>query len=253
MTVVLLAWPLWRPALGMALQVAPARREIELAPGKRIKAEVSVTNDAKERVHVYASTKDWFVLPENKSIGIAQWLKVKGKTDFWLNPGESRQVPITIFCPPKAQGELVGMVSFLYQTAQPSMITPIISVSVYAAVKGTIKEEGQIKELGLGLWKDKLHVGVNVLSTGNVHLRPTGQIVLSDTAGKSVLDCFIKEGDPAYPGHDRGYVCPPTDLKLSPGHYAARADMNYHDLKMTARREFDVSSEGKIVMQVQKS
>jgi hypothetical protein len=233
---------------GWCLTITPGRTEIRLAPGATTKMVFTATNESSEKVQIALSKKDWFVLDANKALPVDKWLTLKGPTYFWLKPGETRLVPVKVKCPKNAQGELVGMVSFAYQGETVSMITSVISVSVYVAAIGTEKVAGTISEIAVRRYQSTLQVAVGVKSSGNVHLRPTGTMTLSDAAGKQVASIAIKQGDPAYPGRERGYFGEDSQLKLGPGHYHAKADLTYRDLTMTAADEFDVLKDGKIVM-----
>lgn len=238
---------LWGGHPAWALNVSPGRTEVRLDPGKSTKLVLAVVNDEPEKLSVQVSGKDWFVLPANQGYPVDKWLKIHGPLSFNLSPGESRNIKVTVTCPRGVEGELVGMVSFLYQTGQPSMVTPMISVSVYVAAAGTEKIAGEIKDMAVRLWRDQLQVAVSVKAAGNVHLRPTGQVVLVDAKGTEVARWPIPEGDPAYPGMERGYFAKiPSGFKLAPGRYTAKADLVYKGLEMKADQGFTVSPEGKI-------
>jgi hypothetical protein len=237
---------LWIGGSAWALSVSPGRTQIALSPGAKMNASLTVRNDAQKEIQVQVSKKDWFVLPANKDLTIDKWLTVRGPQTFFLKPGQARQVKLTARCPKQAQGELVGMVSFLYQTEDASMVTPVISVSVYLSAAGTEKVEGAIKHLVVRHWRDSLQVAVGVESTGNVHLRPTGHVRIFDAKGASLIELPIKEGDPAYPGMERGYFAQEASRKLAPGHYRVEADLVYRDLPLKATRQFSVGKDGNI-------
>ena len=97
------------------------------------------------QVDVLGETLDWF-MPANKALTVDKWLEVHGPARFYLKSGKSRSVKLTISCPKETDGELVGMVSFRYQTEHPSMVTPMISVSMYVIAAGHDKMAGEIKD-----------------------------------------------------------------------------------------------------------
>jgi len=236
-----------RPA--QALTVSPGRTEIRLAPGEKMKMRLSAVNDSKEELQVTVSKKDWFVLDANKAWGVDQWMKINGPERFTLKPGQKREIPVTVTCPRGAQGELVGMASFLYQTLSPTMVTPVISVSIYLEVAGTEKVAGEITEVGVRRWQERLQAAVAVKATGTVHLRPTGEILLKDSDGRPVARFPVPEASPAYPGRVQGYLAQvPPDFTLAPGRYRAEAHLNYRDLALSAARDFVVSAKGQIQM-----
>ena len=231
-----------------ALSVNPGRTEISLKPGAKSRMMLTVTNEDKEDVQVQVSSKDWFVLPANKGLSSDQWIKIHGKELFILKPGENRKVSLTILCPKQAQGELVGMVSFTYQTRESSMVTPMISVSMYVEAAGTEQISGEITELSVLRWKGKVQAAVAIKSTGNVHLRPTGHILLNDASGKTVADYIVPEENPTYPGRTQGYFGQGADAALQPGHYQASANLMYRMVPFKADRGFTVAQDGNITM-----
>jgi len=233
------------PARLFALSVTPGRTELHLNPGEKIKSLITVTNDELTALQVTVSSRDWFVLPDNKDIRIGDWLDIHGSKQFILEPRQSRRIPVTVKAPKKAQGELVAMVSFRYITENSaSMVTPMLSVSVYNTITGTEKLSGEVRAVAMHRWNDKIQMAVVARATGNIHIRPTGHLILFKSTGEKVADCSIKEGDPSYPGMDRGYFCEPMTLALSPGQYRLLADMHYRDLVMTKEQSITVAANG---------
>jgi len=230
-----------------ALTVTPGRTEIQIPPGGTMKAKITATNETADRIQVEVSKKDWFVLPENKGIGVGKWLSVKGPSFFWLKPGQSRSIPIKVTAPKQAEGELVGMVSFAYQPEKPTTVTPMISVAVYTGILGKQNFAGKITQIDVHQWPDRVQVGVAVRSTGNAHLRPTGHVQIVDASGAVVTVIPINEGSPAYPGQERAYFGQQMALKLAAGRYVLKTDMQYQTLSMTAAKPFQVKADGTII------
>jgi hypothetical protein len=168
---------------------------------------------------------------------------------FYLKPGQSRKVKLTVSCPKETVGELVGMVSFLYQTEHQSMVTPMISVSMYVMAAGQEKIEGTIKDIVGRKWHDQVAFGTVVSDTGNVHLRPSGRLVVLDSKGAELATMTVPEGQPTYPGRDNLYsVQTPANVKLSSGTYKVQADLAYKDLKLQASRDFMILPDGQVQM-----
>lgn len=235
-------------AASQALTITPARTEVLLAPGQSMKSRFEVLNETHRPVRVELTQKDWFVLPQNGGIASEQWLKLKGKKSFRLNPGERRQVPMKIRCPEGAQGDLVAMASFAYQGDEPSPIQPMISVSVYLTVAGTEKREGEIRQLLIAKKGDAWRLGAVVGSTGNVHLRPSGRIQLRDAQGRALLDASIKSGEPVYPGEERKFSTDLVTQSLAPGRYTASAEFESKDWKAALQRDVMVRPDGELEM-----
>jgi hypothetical protein len=238
------------PVAGWSLSVSPGRTEIRLSPSQKAAGQLMLLNEEQVPVHVALSTKDWFVLNANqaKKLTVDSWLKLQGSKEFDLKPGEQRQVKFRAHCPKDAEGELVGMISCLYTTHGPAMVTPMISVSVYLQVAGTEKRTGDIEQLAVRTWNHQFQVAASVVSTGNVHLRPTGTFRIM-RAGQEMASFLLKEGNPTYPGNRQGYFGDvPNGFHLDPGVYDLQADLMSGDLSLKKSRPFEVKSDGSIVM-----
>lgn len=240
LVVLFLSLPAW------PLSVTPGRTEVRIIPGNKTETYLTVVNDAKEDMNVGLETKDWFILEANKAnhLTVDTWLTVLGAKEFVLKPGKSRKIPIAVSCPKNAQGELVGMVSFVYQTHPPSMVTPVISVSVYLTAQGTEKTAGEIGDLVVRRLPQAVQAIATVKNTGNVHLRPSGVVLLVDDQGRQVDGLPIREGGPAYPGRDSPYGTYDMTLKLKPGHYLAKATLTSDGYSMVSERGFTVPGDG---------
>jgi len=238
-------WGITSPAL--ALVITPARTEIHLAPGMSTKAVLTATNDDKVEIQIDVSKKDWFVLPANKALTVDKWLDVHGPSRFYLKPGKSRTVKLTVSCPKETDGELVGMVSFLYRTEHPSMVTPMISVSMYVIAAGRDKMEGAIDDITVRRWQNTLVVTAKVKASGNVHLRPSGRLVVVDSKGTELASLPIREGQPTYPGQEQLYGGQvPANVQLPAGAYTARAELGYQSLKFQGSRDFTILPNGEL-------
>jgi hypothetical protein len=235
--------PVW------SLSVAPPRTEVHLVPGTSFPVEVTATNDEKSEVQVDVSTKDWFLPEANKMWTVDRWLDLHGPASFKLKPGQTQKVELTMRCPKEMKGEVVGMVSFVYKSDPPSTVTPMISVSMYAIAKGSEIVGGVVKDLIVRKWRDQAVVSAVVRSTGNVHLRPSGRLMVSDAKGTELAAMPVAEGAPTYPGTENIYGGQvPAEVKLPPGTYMVAADLKYQDLKLQGSRKFTVMPDGSIQM-----
>jgi len=85
------------------------------------------------------------------------------------------------------------------------MVTPIISVSLYLMAAGTEKIGGEVTDMMVRTWNGQVHISAKVQSTGNVHLRPSGRLIVVDSNGSEVGETPVVEGQPTYPGTDNLY------------------------------------------------
>jgi hypothetical protein len=234
-----------------ALSVSPGRTDVRLAPGEKINTVLTVLNDNSEAMQVDASQKNWFLYAANKNTVAADWIKIHGKSHFLLKPGESRKVGLTVLCPKKAEGLLVGMASFIFRTAQPGTVTPMISVSIYLTVAGTEHLSGEIRKLTARFWKHTLTVGAEVAATGNVHLRPSGSLLIFDAQGTQMAQYVVAQKDPVYPGQTRGFIGAhqSNETALPLGAYVLKAHLISGDLQLDAQKKFQIFTGEKIQME----
>ena len=244
---ILLLWGL--ASSGWALVVTPPRTEVRLVPGASTPVELTATNDDKVEVQVDVSKKDWFIPAANKIWTVDRWLDVHGPAHFKLKPGQTQKIELTVSCPKEMMGEVVGMVSFVYQTDPPSTVTPMISVSMYVIAKGTEKLDGNVKDLIVRKWNGQAIVSAVIRSTGNVHLRPSGRLVVLDTKGNELASMPVAEGMPTYPETENIYGGQvPANVAMPAGTYTAKADLKYQDVKLQGSRTFTVLPDGSIQM-----
>ena len=129
------------------------------------------------------------------------------------------------------------------------MVTPMISVSLYLIAAGTEKIGGEVTDLVVRTWNGQVHISAKVISTGNMHLRPSGRLIVVDSKGSEVAETPVVEGQPTYPGRDNLYYgALPGNVKLSQGSYTARTDLVYQGLKLQGSRGFTVLPDGQIQM-----
>jgi hypothetical protein len=239
--------PVW------GLSIAPSRTEVRLTPGASTQFELTATNDDKVTLQVEVSKKDWFIPQANKVWTVDRWMDLQGPAHFYLKPGESHKIQVTVNCPKELQGEVVAMASFVYRTEQPSNVTPMISVSVYLMAAGTEKMAGEVEDFLVRIWNGQVNVNVKVKATGNVHLRPSGYLAVQDAHGKEWARMAVAEGQPTYPGSDAIYFgSVPADVKIPPGRYIAVADLAYKDVKLNGKKEFTILTDGQIQMSPKK-
>lgn len=212
----------------IAISVTPARYEARLKPGAAMKGEYTVKNTVDKQVSVSVTKRDWYISEGNQEFSCDKWLKISPES-FILGPGESKNIKFNVRVPKKAKGALFAMISMNSKEEDTEMLSLLISVPVFVIVKGTEQESGELKDLKVRRDQDNLQVSVEVYNPGNVHLRPSGECVLS-APGKDNIVIPIKEGRPVYPGKSRtsiGYV---PAASVANGEYSATITIHSGDL-----------------------
>src|SRR5262249_47136888 len=159
-----------------------------------------------------------FMTEANKAWTVDRWMTPQGPLQFKLKPGKSRMIPVHVVCPKEIVGEVMGMVSFSYRVKNQGMVTPMISVSIYVMANASEKIDGEIKGLVVSKYQNQWIVTATVKSTGNVHIRPTGTLAVTDTGGVPLGSAAVPQGAPTYPGMEYTYSGPmPAAMQLSSG------------------------------------
>ena len=130
---------------------------------------------------------------------MAKWIKVDTKP-LVIAPGARAMVPFSINIPADASpGGHFGTVVFATQPPDDPGVVTIgsqVGVLIMMRVNGDIKEAGSITEFGFAKpkpWYNYLPVDffVRFENSGNVHLRPTGNLFITDMTGRQVASIMI--------------------------------------------------------------
>jgi len=189
-----------------ALTVIPPRLEIAANPGQSITETVKIYNETDKEQSLYTSTANFSAeeneegIPKFNNYGnnneddLAKWISVDAGP-IVINPGESKEISFTISVPGNADPG--GHYAALFFSSQsPSDISGSagvgvaskIGVLILLRVSGDIKEDGRLVEFKLNeqkLFYDHLPVNFSLLfqNSGNVHLKPTGEIKITNMLG----------------------------------------------------------------------
>lgn len=235
-------------AKAAALQVAPTYQIFTVKPGGRAEGRCTLTNNEEEDLTIKLSSKDWFVLPENKKFKAQDWLTFKEKS-FPLKKGESKEVEFSVDVPKEVKGELVGMMSFGMETEIESNLKKVLSVAIYGAAQGTEKLKADVRTFMVNTTSTSLSVSALIVNKGNVHIRPTGFFEMKDEKGETVANVFMEQGRPTYPGKEGIYVGQVKDFPVKPGLYKGLltfTDMDRKDELIKTTKKFEILENGTV-------
>ncbi len=196
-----------------ALVLAPAKVEIEAAPGNVIKDRIILLNDSEEAVTYYSSVERFEALGETgtpnfvpSDTGLASWTSVA--ESVILAPNESREVPYTIAIPTDA--EPGGHFSAIFwSTLSPDgsgggqvLIGTKTGVLFLVGIAGDFEEKGGVTEFST-LDGGKIVNGLPLRffyrfqNDGGDRLKPEGLITVKNLFGgtASVLSANLTEGN----------------------------------------------------------
>lgn len=190
-----------------ALTLIPPSLEVDLIKGQTYQTSVKLFNEEEKQLTLYSSTANFGAKDEtgnpgfnfNAPIeGLSSWIQVD-KGPFVIKAGERIEIPIKIITP--ANAEPGGQYSAVFFSENPPDKAQIaigskLGVLVLARVAGEVVEKGSIKEFMVDTTAGMLRrLPINFIiryeNTGNVHLRPTGNVLIKNMWGHEVANLEV--------------------------------------------------------------
>lgn len=216
-----------------ALSITPAIREISLTPGAEKTAVIEVENDMSEAVELTTEVVN-FTAKDNTGeplydfdgtpSGIATWIHIE-EGPVTLQPGQIKEYTATFTVPANAQpgGHYAGVIfNFGESTADAVegqlIIESKVGIPFLATVTGSYIEKGEVMSFGTvgdatSYTKGPVSFGtVDFKNTGDIHLEPTGSVVITNMFGKTVKTIKINV--------DQAAVLPDSTRSFETGDWA---------------------------------
>lgn len=196
-----------------ALTISPPLIEIDANPGEVVRQTIKIVSDTDTEGVYYPSVADFtargeegepdFLEPgETKGYVLAQWIEID-RSPVVLKKGGRAEIPFAIKVPENAEpGGHYGVVFF---STQPPVLeeerTAIGVVGklgslILVRIAGDIREEGRLLEFGVAKgFYNRLPIEFTTRfeNTGNVHLKPQGEIQISNMLGKTTAKVSMNE------------------------------------------------------------
>ncbi|MFH1207746.1 MAG: hypothetical protein V1668_04035 [Patescibacteria group bacterium] len=189
------------PGTAKAITLIPPMLEFGLIKGEPTKTSIKIFNETTAPVELYTEVKNFtasgdsgqpaFDFTDAEQVGFSTWVTVQ-KGPITVNPGARFEVPVTINTPTDADPG--GHYAAVFFTTSPPAdgqvrIASKIGTLLLAQVSGDVKESGSISEFdSFSAQKgfNRLPVKFYTIfkNTGNIHLRPTGSIAITNMFGK---------------------------------------------------------------------
>ena len=253
-------------ASARAITIGPSRFEVSLPAGEVAGADYYVQNETEEAFHVVVEPENW--LKEAYFYGdlaIEDWVTFD-TYEFDLQPKEIKKLRLTIKVPTDVKGELVAQIFFTSVTgraegAEAGGVRARIGAVLYVAVKGTEVVDANVRNITVGREKvndeEKIKIGVNVRNNGNIHLRPTGTVLVKDSKEQQVAELKLMSGLSVLPRKERTYYAYWNEPEPKEGSYKVTATVDYGKIfdyekecdlgkKADLETEFIVDTEGKV-------
>ena len=189
-----------------AVTVGPVKLEISADPGDVVRGELFLMNDEKE-TKIFSPVFEKFIEEEgtkkfiSEKADLATWFEIN--YPITLNSLEGRNIPFVLRIPedasPGGHFAVIWWSAGSPEAGQVSIVTRA-GILVYLRVSGDIKEQGQILEFTTQNKKkffssSPINFAINFENTGNVHLKPKGEIQIKNIFGgtKTIIDVNKKD------------------------------------------------------------
>jgi len=244
-----------------AITIGPSRFEVVLPQGEVAVADYYVQNETEKPIHVTVEPENWskeaYFYGDLK---IEDWIEFDSY-EFDLQPKEIKKLILTIKVPEDVTGELVAQIFFTSAVGtatgeeQTGGIRARIGAVLYVAIEGTESVDAEIVDVIPSKISDngvkKIEFGVKVKNRGNVHIRPTGKVLIEDEKGEKVVEINLVQGRAVLPNKDNLFYVVLDKTKLKKGKYNITAVINYGKMfgeEKTAdfKRSFEVTKSGEV-------
>ena len=187
-----------------AVTVGPVKLEISADPGDVVRGELFLMNDEKE-TKIFSPVFEKFI-EENGSkkftaeeVDLASWFEIN--YPITLKPQESKNIPFILRIPknasPGGHFAVIWWSAAVPGAGQVSIVTRA-GILVYLRVSGDIKEEAKIIQFNTDkkiYWRSPVNFSINLENSGNVYLKPKGEITIKNLFGgiKAIIDVNKKD------------------------------------------------------------
>lgn len=187
-----------------ALTLIPPSFEFDIAAGQTVDTKVKIFNEEQETKVLYTETASFTAAGETgnpqydfsiPTEGLSSWFEVE-KGPITIEPGERLEIPVKILVPQDAEpGGHYAILAFSPNSPDTGgqsgvAITAALGALFLVNVEGDVVEQGTVREFSLdheSAFFSRLPAQffVRYANTGNVHLRPTGTITITNLFGNT--------------------------------------------------------------------
>ncbi len=238
------------------LGIAPFLVELEVDKGGNARSEITLTNTSSTPISIRVDTKDFLpgyegqprFVPDSEindlTFSIASWITID-QPRVVINPGQSIDVPFTIAPPADAEeGTHYGAVLFSFSSSDTEAGVTDVTQSVGTIV---LLRYGQAREAGVVdlqipqtvyFSNDRVNF-TNVFSnSGNVHVKPKGEIYIRNTFGQIVATPFInKDASNVLPKTERTFTNSWVPSIFAFGRYTAESVVIFGNGRLESREK----------------
>ncbi|MFQ5860425.1 MAG: hypothetical protein ACE5IG_02605 [Dehalococcoidia bacterium] len=192
---------------GIAIRISPPNFELEADPGQVVAQQIRVTNRGEAPIPITMEVAGFtptgqegqVALTEDEEVrGIVTWLTVSPRS-FVLEPDQEQQVTFVIEVPLDAEpgGHYASILASVGATTQAGAVAvgQRVGSLVLLRVSGEVIEQARVTSFSVpGLSaKGPIPLDILVENTGNVHVRPAGEIIVKGTFGGEVARIPVEQ------------------------------------------------------------
>ncbi len=228
----------------VSISVSPQSLDIAINPGESVSNVFRLTNGGEEIVTLQSIPKNFLprgnegaieLREDDTPYSLASWINVSPNGNVEIEPGETVDFNITISAPANAEpGGHFGSVVFQTlpgeQEGTAALVSQEIAPVILVKIPGEVDESGQITQFSStkSLWTSQPDIEFDILfeNTGNVHYRPSGQMIIRNMLGREVERIDIA-GNNVIPNAERRLDTTWSDVGFRFGSYTADMTLVY--------------------------
>lgn len=208
-----------------ALTIVPPSLEYAAKPGETINAKIKLFNEESETITVFASVANFTAKGERGEpdfqfeatpTGAASWVEPPAGA-VTVKPNDRIELPVTIKVPNNAEpgGHYVSVFFGTDPSLKPEnggqvTVRSLLGTLVILRVEGTVRESATVAGFTAGdgktLTKLPATFTLRIRNSGNVHVRPQGEVVIKNLFGGETARLSLNETNgAALPDSVRAY------------------------------------------------
>lgn len=241
------------------ISITPFLQELEVAKGDEIESSIDVTNLTDTKVNLRMRTQDFLpgkrgepqFVPDTEfndvTFSLSSWLTIADGSQVFLEPKQTKTIRFTVSPPANAeQGTHYGAI--LFSTAEGQSLDGVsITQSVGTIILvnyGEARSQGQNSLTTNKLiewWNDKFEFSNLFVNTGNVHVKPKGEITIKNIFGKQVASLTVnRDAANVLPQSDRTFIVDWFPGNFSFGPYRAELLLTYGRERLEIRDKLTI-------------
>ena len=212
--------------------VSPGVIELSVRPGGTAKGKITVTNNGSTPV---------LLLVESERGGMTglpilteEWLRLKFSNKWVVPPHGKKRVGYRVRVPKDLNGE-VSAVVFI---SGGESSAPLVGgggvtmkmrqgITIYLSARGSERAVLSVADFKGAKRDNGMEFRLNLTVEGNVHVRPKGDILITDQTGAEIERVSVDSGSPVFPGAPPRFFYAQGATPLLPGTYSALLTLTY--------------------------